>query len=451
MQIDFQETDGNKSRPENINELVSQTTLEQEAKDLMDSVLDHALFIEPEHPTTLPYLKVTSESIFYTHNRNLKYYYEISQKSLETVRRIIELLVPLQRIEKVCTLSIESLYQLLWTRNSSQDMYWTHFKTDKTEKLLKKLASYNNILIQPRRYSYCTADSRKITSSYATFVTLIDQILTRMEYIDALYSTRELQEIFIDISVQKYESRKLYDKEDNSVWDFGAFIPQMNEEIFEPSSKEETIGALEGETVQEIDSRQIQIQELVDRLVEISPSKKTVQEGKEKKRKNRKNDVAATLGKKWKKKSKQDKNAVDGMEEDEEGRLYGQQSAATVEMLGESSPLTRSAGSGSGGGTAEDSEAPTSTPPPPAVEEERSLATPISQRLEELPQAVQEQFQEETKRRIYQAKRMVFEDLLAKGIERIICAVDAFNAMEDYRQSEFLAKPNISTNYCCSD
>lgn len=132
-------------------------------------------------------------------------------------------------------------------------MYWTHFKTDKTEKLLKKLASYNNILIQPRRYSYCTADSRKITSSYATFVTLIDQILTRMEYIDALYSTRELQEIFIDISVQKYESRKLYDKEDNSVWDFGAFIPQMNEEIFEPSSKEETIGALEGETVQEID------------------------------------------------------------------------------------------------------------------------------------------------------------------------------------------------------
>lgn len=58
MQIDFQETDGNKSRPENINELVSQTTLEQEAKDLMDSVLDHALFIEPEHPTTLPYLYV---------------------------------------------------------------------------------------------------------------------------------------------------------------------------------------------------------------------------------------------------------------------------------------------------------------------------------------------------------------------------------------------------------
>jgi hypothetical protein len=74
----------------------------------------------------------------------------------------------------------------------------------------------------------------------------------------------------------------------------------------------------------------------------------------------------------------------------------------------------------------------------------------ISRQLSSLPPAVQEQFLEEKKRRIYQAKKMVFEDIFAEGIERILCAVDAFNAMEDYRQSEYYGKQSVSTNYCCS-
>jgi hypothetical protein len=51
---------------------------------------------------------------------------------------------------------------------------------------------------------------------------------------------------------------------------------------------------------------------------------------------------------------------------------------------------------------------------------------------------------EEKKRRVNQVKQIIFEDLLADGIERIICGVDAFNSMEDYRPSEFMAKPSSS-------
>lgn len=80
---------------------------------------------------------------------------------------------------------------------------------------------------------------------------------------------------------------------------------------------------------------------------------------------------------------------------------------------------------------------------------DRATDTPLPERLTALPSTIQEQFMQEKKRRIYQAKRMVFEDLLAEGIERILCAVDSFNAMEDYRASELSAPHSVATNYCC--
>ncbi len=77
---------------------------------------------------------------------------------------------------------------------------------------------------------YFTAESRKISSSHATLMALMDQILNSMQYIETLYSAPDLQEIFLRISVQKYDTGKLYEKDESSSWDFSILIPPVNKE-----------------------------------------------------------------------------------------------------------------------------------------------------------------------------------------------------------------------------
>jgi len=62
------------------------------------------------------YRKVTSESVFYAHNKDLTYHYGVAEKTLDLVRKILQLLIPKENIEwseNVCELSIRVSWQFL--------------------------------------------------------------------------------------------------------------------------------------------------------------------------------------------------------------------------------------------------------------------------------------------------------------------------------------------------
>jgi hypothetical protein len=125
----------------------------------------------------------------------------------------------------------------LWTRNYSGDLNWESFKTEETENTLKKLADLSNVMIQPRRFLYPVASTRKIMASSATFLTIIDEILMTIEGMDKLYNTPELNAIYSQTANKKFETGRLYDRTMPSEWDFGSESQEFSAPNTEPSGE----------------------------------------------------------------------------------------------------------------------------------------------------------------------------------------------------------------------
>lgn len=89
----------------------------------------------------------------------------------------------------------------------------------------------------------------------------MDEILTAMEQIDSLYSSPDLEEIYLKISTQKCETGNVYEKDENNEWDFGAFIPPANKEIPESDLVDDKINPTNnaGDEDEEEEAEEVQI------------------------------------------------------------------------------------------------------------------------------------------------------------------------------------------------
>ncbi|CAG7718728.1 unnamed protein product [Allacma fusca] len=177
----------NACRAAEISRKIKSKLLYSEADDCLDSMLDTILYSTTLKKSTLPNGKITVEQIFYTHNRDMHYSYDVAEKALKNVRELVKDLVSRDRIidnDSICPLSIQSLYNEIARVPTPTDYFWNKFKSPKTEETLTELAQQAKRLFKPRVFSWPSIKSRLYSSCYTTMVSTVDEVVAKITNID---------------------------------------------------------------------------------------------------------------------------------------------------------------------------------------------------------------------------------------------------------------------------
>jgi len=159
---------GEPSEVESLKNFLDEKSLEQESANLMDSILDRSIWDagrpDSDEPIEAqPQGRVTAESVFCPHNKNLHYHSETSERAVDLARQLIEILVPRERVEKTetCTASIQGLYNLLMTAKTETDLHWAELRNEHVEELLEELRDCLSIITEQRMFSWPDMEAQK--------------------------------------------------------------------------------------------------------------------------------------------------------------------------------------------------------------------------------------------------------------------------------------------------
>ncbi|CAL8144241.1 unnamed protein product [Orchesella dallaii] len=202
--IELAEKGNEKHDIEGLKRYLNEKISEEESIDLMDSILDRSLSeVTNSSSCSLPYGRVTAESIFYAHNRHYYYYCGKSEKALELVRQLIEMLVPKTRVENLaqCHLSIQSLYNLVTSARNKEDLYWSYLRTSQAEDLLEDLFDCMFTISKQRVFCWPDTDRRKYVACYTNMVVTFDEILLGFDRLYNYYNAPVMN--FIDENTAK--------------------------------------------------------------------------------------------------------------------------------------------------------------------------------------------------------------------------------------------------------